>query len=216
MRDIRAAFSIAIVSALFVPVDGICLSEAERLAGLDSEIRDWQVTAGVGTGALYGGIYGAGIEAGYKEIALFGSLGPDWAVEHSAYSDGWSGQLVKSMEPGVVPEQEIVWRAGVKGYLAGEEMKFRPFVAAMVGPLMAYKINYNGELHSGKFTSFGLAAGCDWDPGAARGIVLSLGLSAFALTNNITGDELDLVRMVHKGDLPFINADLVAGLNYRF
>lgn len=189
------------------------LSEAERLAMESAMLRPWHMTVGAGTGDLYGGLYGASAELGIWQISLVAAGGFDFA----RYT--FSRYPLEDMENGVPHDDfdhEFVWRAGLKGYLAGEEMKFRPFLAALAGPLMTFDYEWDGERRSGTYLSFGGATGFDYDFGAPRGFVATVGISAFLLTHSISKTDADRIQAVKNDEVGFIYPKLVGGLNYRF
>lgn len=188
------------------------LSEAEKLAMDGAMLRPWHVTVGAGIGDLYGGIYGVGAEGGIWQISLIASGGSDFATY--TFSRNYMGEVTSDIEND--PGMEFIWRAGLKGYLAGEEMKFRPFLAALAGPLMAFNYEWFGEKRSGTYLSFGAATGFDYDLGAPRGFVATLGLSAFLLTHTISESDAERIRASRNEDVAFIHPKLVGGLNYRF
>ena len=187
-------------------------SEAEQLAGGEAGERDYHITVGAGTGGLYGGLYGVGTELGYGQVSLVVSGGYD--IPSLNYAIGNGSSALSEMSLGEI--QSFVWRAGMKVYLAGDEMMFRPHLAALVGPLLAYEIDWYGKRMSGTYLSFGGAAGCDYDPGARSGVIFTMGLSAFLLTHSVPEEAVEPIRFKLDKDLPFIHVRAVAGMNYRF
>lgn len=183
--------------------------EAQRLASGYEDYKPYYFGAGVGSGALYGGVLGGGLEVGYGQIGLVAAGGmaiPSYSGSLAYGEDAGSPSVSKKMS----------WRVGLKGYLAGEEISFRPYLAALYGPVWVYEMRWFGKELSGVYDLFGGAAGLDWEIGKRRGFSLTLGLELFPLMRTVPeAHEMAYKEMRHE-ELPFLVGNLIGGLNYKF
>ena len=183
--------------------------EAQRLADGYEDYRPYYFGVGAGAGALYGGVLGAGLEAGYGQVGLVGAAG--MAIPH------YSGSLAYGEKAGSPDDSKrFSWRVGLKGYLAGEEMSFRPYLAALYGPVWVYEMRWFGEELSGVYDLIGGAAGLDWELGSRRGFSLTLGVEVFPLTRTVPETHEMAYKEMRHEELPFLVGSLIGGLNYRF
>lgn len=194
---------------LFETVPSVAFDEdAVRLAQGEGFERPYYATVGAGTGSLYGGKYGMGAEFGYEQVSLVVGAGMDLPAYDFTVADGPDA---KSPAP-----PSFNWRLALKGYLGGEEMRFRPFLAALYGPLKIYDIDWYGRHYSGTKNCFGAAAGFDYDPFGKRGILLTAGISAMAKTSTVP-DSVDNIVEDQKGSpTAFIYPWIEAAVGYRF
>lgn len=187
--------------------------EAERLARGEGPDRSYYATVGAGTGDLYGGLYGLQGELGYSQLSIVGAWGVSYPSENFHFGDGGLDK--------VSPAATSTWRIGLKGYLAGEDLTLRPYVSALYGPILPYRLQVYDYVRDGKFNCFGIATGVDYDPGDKRGIVFTVGGSMFALMRTVPADDEELYRSFKKLNnedqkIPFLYLSIVAGMNYRF
>ncbi len=190
-------------------------SEAERLAYGDSDDAEvtYYASVGVGSGALYGGLVGMGLEFGYKQIGIVvagGLENPDYGgiIEGIDYHGVYGREKSSS---------RLSWKTAVKGYLGGTEMAFRPYLAAVFGPVWVYRLEgLDGYVISGTYNLFGAATGLEWRFGPKKHLSLSLGGEAFPLTRTVVEPDQSIYKQLRRDDVPFLIWNITGGLNYRF
>lgn len=183
--------------------------EAQRLADGYEDYKPYYFGGGAGTGALYGGVLGAGLEVGYGQVGLVAAAGMGFP--------SYSGSLAYGEKAGSPDDSKrFSWRVGLKGYLAGEEMSFRPYLVALYGPVWVYQMNWFGEELSGVYDLLGASAGLDWELGSRRGFSLTLGVEVFPLTRTVPETHEMAYKEMRHEELPFLVGSLIGGLNYRF
>lgn len=183
--------------------------EAQRLASGYEDYKPYYFGVGGGSGSLYGGILGAGLEAGYGQVGLVAAAGLGIPNYTGSLANGEDASSFN------VPNR-LSWRVALKGYLAGEEMSFRPYLAALYGPVWVYEMRWFGEELSGVYNLLGASAGLDWEIGSRRGFSLTLGLEVFPLTRTVPETHEMAYKQMRHEELPFLVGYLVGGLNYRF
>lgn len=208
-------FAFVALTCLFASVAFGFDSEAERLAYGDSDDSEvtYYASVGVGSGALYGGFAGMGLEFGYKQIGIVVAGGledPDYGgiIEGVDYHGVYGRDKSSS---------RLSWKTAVKGYLGGTEMAFRPYLAAVFGPVWVYRLEgMDGYVKSGTYNLFGAATGMEWRIGAKKSLSLSLGGEAFPLTRTVVEPDQSIYKQLRREDVPFLIWNITGGLNYRF
>lgn len=183
--------------------------EAQRLAEGYEDYKPYYIGVGGGTGALYGGVLGGGLEVGYGQVGLVASGGMGFPNYSGSLADGEDADSPDD-------SKRFSWRVGLKGYLAGEEMSFRPYLAALYGPVWVYEMRWFGQELSGVYDLPGASAGLDWELGSRRGFSITFGGEVFPLTRTVPELHERAYKEMRREDLPFLVWNLIGGLNYKF